>query len=486
MIHRWKLALMIMPALLLLGLLLLAACDQGVDFQPPENDQSQEKTTQDSKPTSNEPADSPSPSSATPSEPTASPENKTPSTDGDSTTDGVSSNTPGTTTPPAGGDTTIPETPWSDYEYYKQLKISRDTCEVQTIVKWHPGYEDKVVHLLQELRDEVVPQAVASLVERFPKTFGHMVGKEIGMGVAFNSNDTSAVAALSAALPTDDASQYGLIVGYGNFVWEGDVLSANSRREMEAYVVHEMMHGLMSESLTCGYFGCDSSIDIIESQRFPLWFQEGTAEAVCGGARNLRFRLKKQYPNSVVNGTEVLDAETERQLDVTAAEMKDFINTNPLVKSRHSSVAAYQTGWLAVMYLGYLANGGSDMSPSSIAAGLDTLMGQVRDGASLSEAIRRSSCNKFSSIGDFESKFTGENSEVVDFVVKLMNAIGSGRGSVLVDSYKNFTCIPNDSDLLPDQAMDSRLFWLYINANNVYTNKIYGDDYPLLEGGFGN
>ncbi len=372
----------------------------------------------------------------------------------------------------------------SDYEYYKNLVVSQDTYEVGLITKWHSGFEDKVVYLLRELRDTIVPQAVSSLVRRFPKTFGYMVNQEIGMGISLsNDEDNPAVATLEARLPNDGAAQYGLRVGYVSFDWESNSLVANSRKELEGYVVHEMMHGLMFEALTCGCFGCDSDMDMSNSDPFPMWFREGTAETTCGGARMLRGRLNKKYPNDVINGTNVLDAETEWQLDVTEDEMKDFINSYPLVESESSTAAAYQTGWLAVMYLGYLANGGTSMNPADIAAGLDTLMSQVHGGSSLSRAIQDHSCGKFSGLGDFETKFTGSNAEAVKFTTELMNSIGSGRGSVLADTYGDFSQTPNDSDLLADQPLESRLFWLYIGSNDVYMNKNYGDKFPLFEGG---
>ena len=474
---------------LLIGHFLFVACNHITDdvVQKKEtssasspSDTSQPQDTPTIPPTSNPPSPTNNPPSTT--------DSSTPTTDDSASS--TDSSAPSTDKPTHPTDnSTSSNTVWSDYQYYKNLVISKEASQVQAITNYFPPEdEDKIVHLLQELRDTIIPQAVTSLLNRFPNTFSHLKDKEIGMAIFFmNDSGKPSVAAFEAVLANEEATQYGLTVNYGNFSWESGVLSSNSRKELEAYIVHEMMHALISEALTCGYFGCDSTMQVDNSKRFPLWFQEGIAETTCGSARNLRNHLKKQYLLSVINGTEVLTPEEEEQMIITTDEMKDFINNNPLnPTSSNKFVATYQIGWLATMYLGYLTNGGTDTSPQAIANGLDTLMSEIYSGKTLSQVIQNISYSKYISLEDFETKFTGENTDVLQFTVDLMNTIGSGRGSVLINTYKDFSSIPNDSDLLSDDSVtnSSKLFWLYIGANNLYTNKIYGDNYPLFEGGF--
>lgn len=496
MSRRHSITKKIILALLISGFPLLIACDQELDFQPPENEHTKENATQDSKPTPNAPAGNPSSPPVAPSEPSTPPENADSTVTGDGnegsagTTDNSHAPSPddsnpdvpgnitppaedtndtSNVTPPAGGDSVSTETPLSDYEYYKQLEISRDTAEVWYKIKYLPESDEKqLLYLLKILRNEIVPQSVNVLVECFPQTFSRIENKVIGMGISFNDDSEAVVASMYSNVPTDDSTHYGLTVGYKNFAWEENHLVDNSRKELESYAVHEMMHGLMSETLSRAYFGIENYPNEDKSKCFPLWFQEGTAETVCGGARLLRKKLGQ-----------------EGQQDITSEAIKEFVNKNPL-KSAVSSAdvissadAAYSTGWLAVMYLGHLASGSTDINPKSIANGLDTIMSKIYGGMNLSSAIK-DSCKVFEGLADFQTKFTGDNPEVVNFVVELMKAIGSGRGSVLMDDFSK------DDDLLPNEEMDSALFWLCINSNNVYTNKIYGAGYPLLEGGFGN
>lgn len=488
---------------LLIGHFLFVACNQITDdieekkeaslaSSPSDTSQPQDTptippTSKPSLPTNNPPSTTDSSTSATATS-TSSTDSSTPSTGNPLTS--ADSSTPSAGNPQTSADSSTPSnTDWSDYQYYKNLVISKEASQVRAITRYFPEEdEDKIVYLLKELRDTIIPQAVTSLLNRFPKTFAHLKEQEIGMGIFFmNDSGKPSVAAFEAILANEEATQYGLTVNYGNFSWESGALSSNSRNELEAYIVHEMMHALISEALTCGYFGCDSTMQVNKSKQFPLWFQEGIAETTCGSARNLRNHLKKQYLLSVINGTEVLTSEEEEQMVITTDEMEAFIKNNPLnPTSSNKFVATYQIGWLATMYLGYLTNGGTDISPQAIANGLDTLMSEIYSGKTLSQVIQNISYSKYSSLEDFETKFTGENTDVLQFTVDLMNAIGSGRGSVLINTYKDFSSIPNDSDLLSDDSVtnSSKLFWLYIGANNLYTNKIYGDNYPLFEGGF--
>lgn len=344
---------------------------------------------------------------------------------------------------------------WSDYEYNKGQQVEVGNDYLSPILNYQDN-KAHAAHLLKILRDEVVPQSVQALLRTFPKTFGYLQGREIGMGVALNTNDDVAVASFYSDIPHSTVSEpvssvYGLTVGYFRFSWEEEnaVLSSHSRKDLESAVAHEMMHALMCESLTCGYTGYDSNLNKDSSQMFPSWFREGTAEAVCGAARSVWLTVNRKY-------------KLER---MEQQYIEEFLREHPLTKG--DFVSDYQTGWLAVMYLGWMANGRTSMEPAAIAAGLDTLLSQVHSGKSLNDAIRDNSQGNFSSLSDFESKFISTNKAVVDFGVELINKIGSGRGSVLVSSYAN------DDNLLPDTPADSPLFWLYVRRD-TYTNK-YND-----------
>ncbi len=365
----------------------------------------------------------------------------------------------------------------SDYQYNKMQEISSDNSYLKNVL-WGQKDEDipNVLHLLQILRDEIVPQSVNKLIATFPKTFGWMAKDyyEVGIGVVLNPDtDDSVVAAFSANeargnTPDEPVHmQYGLLVKYKKFDWNDDSsLPAYSRLELESHIIHEMMHALMCESLTCGFMGRSSELEDLRTDTFPQWFIEGTAEAAGGGTGIIWKEITKNL---------ILDAMEEKYI-------KKFLDTYPLTGD--SSQSIYRTGYLATMYLGYLASGKKSMAPQDIATGLDLLLYKIHCGQSLNSAIKdispvlQNGEKKYPNTDSFVKDFTSENDEVVTFVMDLMNkAKATGRGSLLASSL-------DATDVLPDEKFETPLFWLYLKRD-VYWNK-YGEKITarqMFEGG---
>ena len=453
---------------LLIGQFLFVACNQITDdieekkeaslaSSPSDTSQPQDTptippTSKPSLPTNNPPSttDSSTPTTATS---TSSTDSSTPSAGNPLTS--ADSSTPSAGNPPTSADSSTPSnTVWSDYKYYKNLVISKEASQVQAITSYFPEEdEDKIVYLLKELRDTIIPQAVTSLLNRFPKTFAHLKEQEIGMGIALNSNPkTSFVASFYAnygCTPGEPdkplSSMYGLTISYGRLAWKTGkhTLPYSSRNELESHVAHEMMHALMSESLTCGFYGINASLD--KAEQFPKWFTEGVAEVAGGGARRIWQEINNKYILKQLENKYVVG----------------FLENNPLTGEK--DLSTYQTGYLAVMYLAYLADGGQSMTSDSLAAGLDMLMSEIHSGKTLDQVIKDNSQNQFNGLEDFQAKFVSTNSNVVDFSTKLLNAIGKGRGSLLTSNY----C---DEDLLINQQQDTPLFWMYMGAKDTWTN----------------
>lgn len=447
---------------LLIGHFLFVACNQITD----DIEEKKEASLASSPSDTSQPQDTPTiPPTSKPSLPTNNPpsttDSSTPTTDDSASS--TDSSAPSTDEPSTSTDSSTPSnTDWSDYKYYKNLVISKEASQVRAITKGFPiEDEDKIVHLLKELRDEIIPQAVTSLLVRFPKTFAHLKDQEIGMAIALNSDPgTSFVASFSAnyAYTLGEphkplSSIYGLIISYGRLGWEpgNHILPKSSRNELESHVAHEMMHALMCESLTCGYYGINASLN--KTEQFPKWFTEGAAEVAGGGARRIWIEINREY-NKRYNKNYILE-----QLENTYIE--EFLRNNPLIAD--TDLSAYQTGYLAVMYLAYLAGGGQSMTSDSLATGLDILMSEIHSGKTLDQVIKENSQNQFKGLEDFQEKFVSTNQSVVDFSTKLLNIIGKGRGSLLTSNY----C---DDNLLLNQQQDTPLFWMYIGAKDSWTN----------------
>ncbi len=110
---------------------------------------------------------------------------------------------------------------------------------------------------------------------------------------------------------------------------------------MENVIAHEMMQVLMMEALTAGMAGGDENMN--SAQGFSSWFVEGIAQATGGGALDSRHRFE-------IDGN-------SKEADITAA-----LQANTLASGTGN--AQYATGYLATMYLGYLAARGNSMEIS--------------------------------------------------------------------------------------------------------------------------
>ena len=348
-----------------------------------------------------------------------------------------------------------------DYWYYKNLKIETSTEGLEQVLRSHAN-PDHVLHLMKVLRDEIVPQATHALLHRFPQTFGHLRNQVIGLNLVLNTTGNSEKALFKMGYKYGNEEpyksmnvKYDLIIDYSPFEWKANKLTDLWRRDLETTVTHEMMHAFMFETLTCGSAGIDINLNQ-HNDVFPFWFIEGTAEAVCGAADYIRMH----------NGFGITSGTSEEDIK------KILSQTHPLTADSFQS--RYNTGYLAVMYLGYLG-GGKSLEATSIAQGLDSLLSLIHSGQSLSGAIAKISNNEFSGLEDFEQSFAQKGA---GFVRSLMNEIGEeGCGGLLNGDY-------NDTFLLKNEIFDTPLFWLNVTAKNYYNE--YNDlltSYDVCKGG---
>ena len=221
----------------------------------------------------------------------------------------------------------------------------------------------QALHLMEILRNEIVPQATNALLQRFPLTFGHLKDQVIGMGLALNTSTSStAKAAVDMGYMYGDGSpyktmdiRYTLIVNYAYFTWKENNLQASSRQDLEVTIAHEMMHAFMGETLTRGFTGLDHNLSPVPTDKFPSWFIEGTAEAVCGAIDTIRH--ERGY--GITSNT-------------TEDEIKEKLSSTKYSLTSDEITATYKTGYLAVLYLSYLAQGSNSLEAQDLAEGLAT------------------------------------------------------------------------------------------------------------------
>ncbi|HEX2925546.1 MAG TPA: flagellin, partial [Ruminiclostridium sp.] len=138
-----------------------------------------------------------------------------------------------------------------------------------------------------------------------------------------------------------------------------------------------------------------------------------------------------------------------------------------------TAASMYATGYLACMYLGYLASGSTSVTAADISKGLGRILCDLVGGKSLDTVINERTGGKYSSISDIEGKFGNQDSS--SFIYALTQAAGSsGNGGLAAGSL-------TAGDLLPDSPASISLFELDI-TNDIIKN-IYPSGVNVLSGG---
>ncbi len=303
---------------------------------------------------------------------------------------------------------------------------------------------DKVKDIL---RNEIVPNAVEEIINAYSPAYDFLQGSAIGMGLEFtNDPGSDALAFVASGSPAPNALTYKLSVNMAYLAVDGDGnLTDAARNALEVTIVHEMQHAFMFESHTPGMMTADS---------FPLWFIEGMAQTAAGGYYN---------GNDWVNGG--LGITTDSGIDdIRAALTADRIGSG-------TTASNYGTGYLASMYLGYLA-GGSNLNALSIKGGLGNILAAIRGGNSLENVIK--ALTGKTSIADFENNFANDG-EALNFVKRLTELVGQGTGGVIGNLTRSDDILDNDAN--PNVT----LFQLDTDSDTVLNQ--YPDGYGVFVGG---
>ena len=340
---------------------------------------------------------------------------------------------------------------------YEDATYGVNTVQTPTGPATQAGYAP----LKTALKNQIVPQAVQAIVNRYSTTFGYLRNSSIGIGLALENKPGSQVLA-SVTMGTSSTANgvnvmYKLTVNMASLQTDSTGnLTAKSRDELEVTIIHEMTHAMMNETLTNGMLGHGGA-------PFPMWFIEGMAQASAGGCFD---------GNDWVNGGLGITAST------STAQIANILNSkasgpngvNHLsAADSKSMIAQYGTGYLACMYLGYLASGSGSVNASKIASGLDKIMNEIKSGTSMQDAVKK--YTKYQTLSDFENNF---GNDAAGFVHNLVTAVGSGSGGLV-------SGLTTSKGFLPDKNLNVSLFELNTASEGV-TNA-YPSDHPVYAGG---
>lgn len=327
---------------------------------------------------------------------------------------------------------------------------------------------------LDKLNDTLVKSIVPQATNAFLNTFSAFkeamnagqVSQEIGLMIYGSSKPVLAYVAAQwkhydsgpnngKILP--ESIQLNLSVNVNSLEFSGDSLTEDSRRALETTIVHEMMHAFMDDTLSNGMLGASNGV-MDHTNEFPSWFSEGMAQAAAGGCSN---------DNDWVNGSLGL---TESS---TGAEISAVLKDPGNMLGGADPITEYGTGYLATMYLGYLAAGNpSTISSQTLAGGVNKILKELMNGNSLDNVIKEISGGKYTSIRDFESKFGDTASS--EFVGKLLKVVGpNGNGGLVSDL--------TDSDLLDNEIASSSVY--KVDDKNEFVTSSVGNKRDWGTGG---
>ena len=383
-----------------------------------------------------------------------------------------------------------------------------------------PEVLEEVVSLI---KNKLEPQAVALLKNAFtayrdaePSAFGEKLGLYIYNRTGNIDGDPTPANALAyvsggfSGTGEDSVFHYLMGVDVSSFMTQDDdgkwYFREDEKVNLNSTIVHEMMHAYMYDLTRRGM--CDNT------DGFPSWFTEGMAVSVENAYQFRSSGLQplstapddlwseelKRYTEKVTYSVDsIVSLYSSQQTGDNRYQLKwsnDDLNVN----------SAYVSGYLAVIYLGYLAaerTAGSTSAPvigdngvvnvDRIRDGLSSILTWIHEGCSLETVIKFVSTSnlaaegqgepRYASVAKFEEKFIqgseGENEGGIIFSNDGDRAIyGSAK---FTEVFLNFlednsrqgegldnTALANGSVLRQDQNYQTLLDWESEPAKTLY------------------
>lgn len=276
--------------------------------------------------------------------------------------------------------------------------------------------------LASVIATEMIPKAAAQIFDSFPSIKNEVGNETINIKITVKSLDGSGSMLARAGFSwnkngtgKDRGMNLEIQFDAKDFTVADAQGTGKMADELRSTVAHELMHSIMQYSLTdhMATSGRKGS-----AYYFPDWFKEGAAQLAGGG-------FPTNWNNTLISYAKQLTDEndTSRDANIASYLKKYTVDNRP-----------YGHGYLAAAYMGWLANGGGDVTSANIAQGMDKIFASLLNGSTWAQAVKN---NTGMSEATIKGKVNSGSAELVAFVRELSyNSLG-GYGSVIAPSLKD-------------------------------------------------
>lgn len=275
--------------------------------------------------------------------------------------------------------------------------------------------------LANMIATDFIPKAAAQIFDSFPS-----IKNEVG-------NETISIKiTVGASGPSGFGSQGGMLA-YASFkYWSSgraqelqiafdskdfslaDAQGTGSMAEaLQSTIAHELMHSVMQYAMTDNMTNRKGA-----AYSLPEWFKEGAAQLAGGGFPTNWNNTLITYANKLADADDM-----SQDANITAYLKKYTVDNRP-----------YGHGYLAAAYMGWLANGGGEVTSQNIAQGMDKIFADLIGGKTWAQAVQQ---NTGMSEAAIKSKVNSGSADLVAFVRKLSYHSLGGAGSVITPSLKD-------------------------------------------------
>ena len=455
------------------------------------------------------------------------PQNPVPGQSSESTPNPAPSPAPGSyLTPPTDNALTPPDPGLTAEE---KLQVTNAHCDDNVIQKIGV---DKLAALITWVKKTLEPEAANLLVSKFPAykeaANNNELGKNIGLYIYYDQFQDSygnyddckytlaVVDAMIAPASGDIRYRVGVNARYfynkdsntNEWVFDG----TTHYSVLDNTLVHEMMHAYMYDYTRTGMAGFEASdsswCDYERNSEldFPDWFIEGMASTV---DNTFQYRYPSIHDSNDMNHYDYGYDITKNKFEAEA--LKQAYTNDPRIQiaGQYGEGSAYISGYLACIYLGYLAAktydgtdaiDGDRIDSSVILSGENHILEKLHNGNSLSSIISEISPKVdgktiYDSTSSFEQNFIrdlngSDDVTSAEFCTKLLNYFQQNstdtsyaNGSILLDFADNNNAqlnlsllnqpqtvyVPTDDRQLANSTVDTDIAYAS-GGNNSTTN----------------